>query len=63
LKGTYAYKLPRKRWDNNTAFPQRSLCLNLLHTPSDGSDLEYDFSFLTEQEAKERNEDHFWFKV
>ena len=30
LKGTYAYKLSRKRWDNDSAFPKRRLYLNLL---------------------------------
>ena len=29
LRGTYAYKLPRKRWDNDTAFPKRKLYLNI----------------------------------
>lgn len=68
LRGSYAYKEPRKRWDNSSAFPPRKLHLNLLKKYSDeddeGLDLEYDFYFLTEKEAEEqRDENHFWFKV
>ncbi|PQV43197.1 DUF262 domain-containing protein [Methanohalophilus euhalobius] len=62
LKGTYAYKTPRKRWDNNAAFPKRELYLNLLKK-SDDYDFEYDFRFLTNQEANKRTENKFWFKV
>jgi len=62
LKGTYAYKLPRKRWDNDSAFPKRKLCLNLIAPPEDG-DLEYNFQFLTKKEAEHRDDDHFWFVV
>lgn len=62
LKGTYAYKLPRKRWDNDSAFPKRKLCLNLI-SPSDNSDLEYDFSFLTKKEYEQIDENHSWFVV
>ena len=60
LKGTYAYKLPRKRWDNDSAFPKRMLCLNLVEPPETG-DLEYNFQFLTKKEAAQRDENHFWF--
>ena len=43
LKGTYAYKIPRKRWENDDAFPKRKLYLNLL-SKSKEFDLLYDFS-------------------
>lgn len=62
LKGTYAYKLHRKRWENDSAFPKRKLCLNLLE-PSKEEDLEYDFQFLTLKEHKQNDENHFWFVV
>ena len=62
LKGTYSYKLPRKRWDNDSAFPKRRLYLNLL-SPSNIDDLEFNFSFLTKDEAIERDKDNFWFPV
>ena len=51
LKGTYAYKLPYKRWDNDSAYPKRMLYLNLLNE-ADNADVEYDFQFLTKEEAK-----------
>jgi len=62
LKGTYAYKLPRKRWDNDSAFPKRKLCLNLV-APSKNGDLQYDFQFLTKKEYKQTDENHVWFAV
>lgn len=62
LKGTYAYKLPRKRWDNDSAFPKRKLCLNLL-SPAKNPDFVFDFKFLTKKEHQQFNGDHFWFVV
>lgn len=62
LKGTYAYKLPRKQWNNDSAFPERKLYLNLLKK-SDDYDMQYDFQFLTNEEAEKRDENTFWFKV
>jgi len=62
LKGTYAFKLPRKRWDNDSAFPKRKLCLNLV-SPSKDGDLQYDFRFLTKKEYKQTDENHVWFSV
>jgi uncharacterized protein with ParB-like and HNH nuclease domain len=35
LMGSYAYKEPRKRWDNPSAFPRRRLYLNLLSPVED----------------------------
>lgn len=62
LKGTYAYKMSYKRWDNPVAYPERKLYLNLLE-PSEESDQKYDFSFLTEKEAQVRDDSHYWFLV
>ena len=62
LKGTCAYRLPRKRWDNDSAFPKRKLCLNLL-LPAENGDLEFDFRFLTKNEYDHRDDDHFWFVI
>jgi len=61
LKGSFAYKLPRKRYDNPDAYPSRKLYINLISKSPD--DLEYDFSFLTENESTEKDETHFWFCV
>lgn len=71
LKGTYAYKLSYKRWDNPQAYPKRKLYLNLLQPAEDREDFKYDFLFLTDDEVKEdheyRDEDgkrlYFWFPV
>jgi uncharacterized protein with ParB-like and HNH nuclease domain len=62
LRGTYAYKLPRKQWNNELSFPKRELYLNLLKK-SENSDLEYDFRFLTEDEVKKSSQENMWFKV
>lgn len=62
LKGTYSYKLPRKRWDSSDAFPKRKLYINLLASAED-TDMEYDFKFLTEGEARIRSESQYWFMV
>lgn len=62
LKGTYANKIPGKRWESNDAFPINKLYLNLL-TPSAADELRYDFSFKTENEARHRDEKHYWFEV
>ena len=62
LWGTYAYKIPWKRWDNDEAFPKRKLYLNLL-SKSKKFDLTYDFRFLTGSEASKTDEETFWFEV
>lgn len=62
LKGSYAYKLSYKRWDNPDAYPVRKLYLNLLQ-PSENSEYAYEFEFLTEDEAKENDRSHNWFMV
>lgn len=65
LKGTYAYKEPKKQWKNDSAFPARKLYLNLLKKCSEEEiEMEYEFLFLTENEAQEKKDnEHFWFKV
>lgn len=58
LRGSYAYKLPYKRWDN----PKRRLYLNLLEGPEDIT-YEYQFEFLTDAEAMQSDENRHWFPV
>ena len=58
LKGSYAYKMPWKRWENDDAFPTRHLYLNLLGEPDD-PDFAYHFTFLTTDEAKIKNSEKF----
>ncbi len=60
LTGTYAEKIPYYRWESPHAFPKKKLYLNLL-SPSADLELEYDFKFLTEDEAKSACSD-FWFE-
>lgn len=62
LKGSYAYKLPHKKFSNEQAYPIRKLYLNLL---SGSEDIEYDyeFAFLTDEESKKNDENHYWFRV
>lgn len=62
LKGTYAYKIPRKRWDNDQAYPERKLYLNIL-SPSTNEGREFAFEFLTADDAKEKSDTTFWFSV
>ena len=62
LKGSYTYKMPRKRWGNPMAFPKREMYLNLLAELKD-SEIKYDFQFLTDKEKGVRNENTYWFKV
>lgn len=70
LKGSYAYKLSHKRYDNPAAYPVRQFYLNIL-SESDDPDFTYDFKFLTPNEVKKMNDEkdssgnpcYFWFKV
>lgn len=64
LKGTYAYKIPRFRWNSDYAFPKRKLYLNIVGKATEGENL-YDFRFLTDEEIKKAKEDpkYFWFEV
>jgi uncharacterized protein with ParB-like and HNH nuclease domain len=60
LTGTYAKKMPYYQWNSPHAFPAKKLYLNLLK-PSDELEKEYDFKFLTEDEAA-ITDDYFWFE-
>ena len=54
LKGSYAYKMPRKWWkDNEECLPTRYLYLNLAAPLEDENErmMKYNFLFLTEEEA------------
>lgn len=62
LKGSYAYKLSYRRWNDDQAYPERELYLNLLQY-SDEHEYEYEFEFLTEAEAAKTDSKHYWFLV
>jgi len=63
LKGSYAYKLPRIRWNNTEySIPTRHLYLNIVKRLEDEEDGRiYDFRFLTKSEHNKEKEK--WFKV
>lgn len=61
LQGTYAYKKAYYSWNNDNAFPVKKLYLNLIANNDDEN--EYEFKFLTKDEAKEINIKHLWFDV
>lgn len=65
LQGSYAYKKPKARWDNDEAFPKRYLYFNILYKnrPRDSDSTIYEFKFLTVDEANVTDEEHFWFPV
>lgn len=71
LKGTYAYKLPRKWWPrikDDNILPPRKLYLNLaapLDEESNEGMMSYEFEFLTDAEFKKNqgNPDRIWFQV
>lgn len=64
LRGSYASKLPRLWWNSPHAFPKRQLYLNLLDVPDEDDDgMLYEFKFLNDQDAKERNERTYWYQV
>ena len=60
LAGSYSYKLPRMRYDNPSAYPERKLYLNLLQ-PSEELETEYDFCFLTQEEVSNADDTSHWF--
>lgn len=58
LKGSYAYKLPRKWWyDNEENIPTRHLYLNLSNPLPEENERQmiYDFQFLTQQEFEKKS--------
>lgn len=71
LKGTYAYKLPRKWWPSakdDSILPPRKLFLNLaapLDEDSNEEMMRYEFKFLTDMQLKEYDaqQDKTWFRV
>lgn len=65
LKGTYAYKVPRKWWrDDEECLPTRRLYLDLSEELNDNDErqMKYNFRFLTQDEL-EKKEDGIWYKI
>lgn len=65
LRGSMAWKLPRKRWNNPDAFPIRRLYLDLLWQSDEDEEegLKHRFSFLTDKEATTTSPQACWFPV
>lgn len=62
LRGWYAEKLPYYRWNSNSAFPERKLCLNLAGPPPQGSEFAYEFRMLRDRDIQNAEGKH-WFVV
>ncbi len=69
LKGTYAYRLPRKHWpktQDDSVLPPRQLYLNIaapLDEERNEEMMSYEFAFLTKQEREKATEEKSWFLV
>jgi len=66
LYGSHAERLPRKWATSPDAYPKKRLYLNLLEKARDDDELgmEFDFRFLTDQEAKPSSgESQKWYRV
>jgi len=69
LKGTYAYRLPRKWWpktQDDSILPPRRLYLNIaspLDEERNEEMMSYEFSFLSKHEFEKAAEGRFWFLV
>lgn len=67
LIGSYAYKLPRYWWNNDSAFPKRELYINLKGSAVLMSEEVngHEIRFLRSEDLKNQaqSKDHFWFKV
>ena len=65
LRGSYAYKLPRRWWNSPDAFPKRHLYLNILADAEENeAGMQYDFRFLTDADAQaSHDETHCWYPV
>ena len=62
LRGSYAYKPPRRWW--SSPFPTRHLYLNILAEAEENeAGMRYDFRFLTPDEAEIRDETQCWYRV
>ncbi|MGR9438401.1 DUF262 domain-containing protein (plasmid) [Rhizobium leguminosarum] len=62
LRGSYAWKMPGKRWASDTAFPLRRLYLNLLSEQDPESGCRYHFEFLTDYQATTPEKGEVWFR-
>jgi uncharacterized protein with ParB-like and HNH nuclease domain len=62
LRGSYAAKVKWKKKGSAEAYPKRALYLNLLGPLKDSEKGFYEFSFLTDEEAVQNSDKH-WFRA
>lgn len=64
LKGSISMKLPKKRWNNNDAFPKKELFFDLRSSREEGEDdIAYHFAFLSDEKAKDCSKGNLWYPV
>ena len=64
LRGTMAWKLPNKWWNNTSAFPKRTLYLDLLSgREPDENGIKYHFAFLSDDQLSQQSNERCWFPV
>ncbi|WP_323737628.1 DUF262 domain-containing protein (plasmid) [Methanosphaera sp. ISO3-F5] len=63
LQGSMSRKLPRKRWNNDDAFPKKELYFDLSSEKIDDEDITYTFKFLTVEDVKKNKDNRIWYKV
>lgn len=65
LQGSYAYKKPYGRWENDGSFPKRKFYVNLLKegVQREAENFAYEFKFLADNKAKRMDKNHLWFSV
>ena len=61
LAGSYTFKKPYMARNNPNAYPERKLYLNLLKL-SEELEIEYDFRFLTKEDAVAKDDSTYWFE-
>lgn len=64
FRGSMAWKLPYRRHDDPTAYPERHLHLDLLWEPEEDEEgRKYRFRFLTKDDLKKADANECWFSV
>lgn len=63
LMGSLSLKIPRKRWENDAAFPKKELYFDLHSAPDPDADNGYDFAFLTADKARSNGNSKLWYRV
>jgi uncharacterized protein with ParB-like and HNH nuclease domain len=64
LKGSFRSRRPRKWRTSPDAWVTKRLYLNLLHKQApNAEEHRFEFRFLSDDEAKESDESHYWFRI